>query len=110
MQIYKTVAYIISDDPAYVLIDTIEYKNKFWLVPNWIESPREGWKRPEQIICLEPLPHKRVLPEDGIPADFVLLYKLPIAALDDQSLIPGAFDGVVINSPDIQIPIPKGIH
>jgi hypothetical protein len=51
MKIYKTAAYVITEsEPGYVLIDTIEYEGKFWLVPMWVEKPLEGWKAPERLV------------------------------------------------------------
>lgn len=120
MKIYKTAAlvytsYVEGDDKptveGYTYFDTIEYEGKFWLVPDWIYNTNEGWKRPERIICLAQLPHKKVAPQDGIPeADFVLGYPIPITALDDRSLIPLPDGAVVIDFPDIQETIPKGVH
>jgi hypothetical protein len=31
------------------LIDVIEYEEKFWIVPQWLENPEEGWKSPERL-------------------------------------------------------------
>ncbi len=115
MKIYKTAALVYDKRKpkvlGYVLIDTIEHEGKFWLVPSWIEKPLEGWKEPEQIILLDSLPHLKVSPDLSIPdSDFVLGYLIPTSELNDQNQIPLPDEAVVINSPDIQIPIPKGIH
>lgn len=48
-EIYKS-AIIIGGE--FIIMDTILYKEKIWLVPSWIEMPKEGHKRPERIVGL----------------------------------------------------------
>jgi hypothetical protein len=112
VRIYKTATYIYSEgEPVVKLIDTIEHEGKFWLVPDWIEKPLEGWKSPERIILLDVLPHQKVPPGSPIPADFVLGYPRPTASFaNGQTPIQSTAEPVVIESPDIRVPIPKGIH
>jgi len=119
MKIYKTAVLVytkyIEGDKAptvegYTYIDTIEHEGKLWLVPSWTYNTNEGWKRPERIICLTQLPHKKVFPGDGVPADFVLEYPIPITVLDDHNLIPLPDGAKVIDYPDIKESIPKGVH
>ncbi len=93
----------IQDDPQGGVIykmDTIEYINKFWLVPAWLESPYLAYKMPDRIICLENLPHQKSnLPE----TDFVLNNPIPKDVLDGK-IIPELKDKyVVIIRPDIKI-------
>jgi hypothetical protein len=34
----------------------IEYEEKLWLVPSWLEGPSAGTRCPARIICLDGLP------------------------------------------------------
>jgi len=116
VEIYKTAALVYAKysnndkQPiveGYVYIDTIAYEGKFWLVSDWLYNTNEGWKKPERIICLEQLPHKKLEPEDDIPADFLLMYPIPIFALDDHNQIPLPTGAIVIDFPDIKETIQK---
>jgi hypothetical protein len=48
--IYKSAVVIGGE---FIIMDTIFYKDKIWLVPNWIQMPKEGHKRPERIVDLK---------------------------------------------------------
>ncbi len=89
--------------------DTIEYEGKMWLVPHWLESPAQGWKTPTRIVCLDGLPHQKT---PGSPfGDFVLTYPIPKALLlSGQVPKQSKFVIVVVESPDIRIPIQSGTH
>ena len=88
--------------------DTIEHEGKMWLVPQWLEAPSEGWKIPERIVLLDSLPHQKTLGSSF--GDFVLNSPIPKAVFDGpiQQLQGSGF--VVVERPDIRIPIPRGIH
>ncbi len=102
----------ISGDPKreneLLLMDTIEHEGKQWLVPEWLEAPTEGWKKPARIICLDGVPRDPLPP--SYPAKFVLKNPIPKAVLDGQ--IPSGTEAeyVVIEAPDIRFDIPRGIH
>ena len=51
MNIYKTAVSIENDSSIYS-VDTIEYEEKLWLVPSWLEAIGKSQKKPERIICL----------------------------------------------------------
>ncbi len=106
-KIYQTLMYYEGENDI-LYIDTIEYDGKMWLVPRWLEAPSEGWKTPVRIILLDLLYHQ-VIPS-GVPADFLL--KLPMPKDVFEGRIPkGSEDEfVVIERPDVKIPIPRGIH
>jgi hypothetical protein len=111
MKIYCTMA-PISGDPELETkihqIDTIEYEGGLWLVPEWLEAPTEGWKKPARIVRMDSLPHSPM--PDTYPADFLLNGPIPKAVLDGQ--IPRGKEALydVIEGPDIKFDIPSGIH
>ncbi len=107
-KIYQTLIYYEGGTGEIFCIDTIEYDGKMWLVPRWLEAPSEGWKTPERIILLDSLDHQAT-PAD-FEADFVL--NLPVPKDVFEGRIPKGSEGefVVIERPDVKIPIPRGIH
>lgn len=73
VHIFKT---IVSDGTSFFPMDTIEYQGKLWLVPKWYESPTEGWRMPERIICLSNLAHRDLRGMDQ-SADFGMNVPIP---------------------------------
>jgi hypothetical protein len=102
MKIFKTMMTFSDDDDGTIhKMDTIEYQGKMWLVAGWLDCPREGWRIPARIICLNVLPHQKMKIAD---ADFVLTHGIPKAVWNGQ--IPSQPEDwyVVIERPDIQFP------
>jgi hypothetical protein len=101
-RVFKT---FISDGRSVFLMDTIEFQGKLWLVPVWLESPTEGWKTPERIICLENLP-VRDLRNTSQFADFAV----------QAPIVMDVFDGksnpvyIVLEHPPIRFHNPPTIH
>jgi hypothetical protein len=82
-------------------MDTIEYKGKMWLVPEWTVDRLEGLTKPTRIICLDSLQHQKT---PGGPADFVLNNGIPKSVVDTGQTPPRSEDWlVVIENPDITV-------
>lgn len=107
MKIYHAIIQI-QDDGSTATIDAIEYKGKFWLVPEWLEMPHEGLTMPARIILVDGLPHQRF--EDGKPADAVVNCPIPKAVLNGETQKQSEVQFVVVERPDIRIQGPRGIH
>jgi hypothetical protein len=102
MLIFKTAVYF-SDSPEGKIyrVDTIDYEGAFWLVPEWLDNPEEGWTMPARIICLDGLIHQETPP--GAVFEFVLNTGIPKSVFDGQ--IPIGDKYVVIHRPNIKIPL-----
>ena len=88
--------------------DTIEYEGGLWLVPYWIENISEGYKSPVRIIRMDTLQFQRI---SGFgDSDFLLNDPIPKSVLDGQTHKQGSFSFVVVESPDIRVPIPSRNH
>jgi hypothetical protein len=100
----------ITDESTIFQADTVEYQGKLWLVPEWLEAPTEGWKKPRRIIRLDGLEYQRL--EAGDPrGNFVLKWPIPRAVIEgrDQNAANNGY--VVVELPlGIQVPIPRGFH
>jgi hypothetical protein len=107
-KIFKTLVSIEDGGGSISQMDTIEYADKKWLVPEWLEAPIEGWKKPARIICLDKLPHSNA--PTGFEVDFVLNYPIPKSVLNGEIPIQLISVFLVLEKPDIRFPIPKGIH
>ncbi|MER3422201.1 MAG: hypothetical protein C4293_02170 [Nitrospiraceae bacterium] len=100
MKIFTTLVFSsdVPDGKIYK-VDTIGDQGKMWLVPEWCDNPREGWRMPGRIICLDSLPHQKI---PGGPADFVLNAGIPKSVFDGQDQ-PQSRDGfLVIERQDIR--------
>jgi len=107
MTTLKTVVAIQGGNSLF-LSDTIEYEGKLWLVPEWLESPTEGYKIPARIICLSNLTFQKL--GGTFPADYSLSVPVPKAVFDGTHQQPSTLGYVVVERPDIRFPIPRGIH
>ncbi len=67
--VWKCLAVI---DTSLVLIDVIQYQNKFWLVPEWLDSPDGQWSRPRRIISVKKLQRYDLKAIGTEAADFAL--------------------------------------
>jgi hypothetical protein len=106
--IFKTLLAIEGGGDKIFHMDTIDYKGKKWLVPEWLEAPTEGWKKPKRIICLDKLAHSKA--PTGFEADFVLNYPISKSVLNGEIPIRLISVFLVLENPDIRFPIPKSIH
>ena len=106
-KIYQTIISFEGENDL-LCIDTIEYDGKMWLVPRWLEAPSEGWKTPARIILLDSRDRQTAPAE--FEADFVRRSPIPKDVFEGR--IPKGSEGefVVIERPDVKIPIPRGIH
>ena len=106
-KIYQTLIYFEVGAGTF-LIDTIEYDGKMWLVPRWLEAPSEGWKTPARIILLDSR-DRQTAPAD-FEADFVRRSPIPKDVFEGRIPKGSEDEFVVIERPDVKIPIPRGIH
>lgn len=106
LKIYKTMLFFSDDTQGNIYkVDTIEYKGKFWLVPEWIDMPQEGLTMPARIILLDILNHQNTI--GSAIGDFVLSDGIPKAVFDGKQ---SGGQYVVIERPDIQIRSQGGLH
>jgi hypothetical protein len=95
--IKKTLVWI--EEGNIELVDTIEYDNKIWLVPLWLEQPALKRKRPVRLVRLDSLPHEKNGTHPDV--DFVLNGKLPRHFFDQNVSDKQATLFEVVESPDI---------
>lgn len=101
MKILKTVV-TFDDDSDLYRADTIEHQGQMWLVPEWTDSPAEGWRMPKRIVCLNTMPHERT---DGMSGDdFVLQWRIPKCVFDGQIPTGTKAKYVIVENPDIRVP------
>jgi hypothetical protein len=83
--------------------DAIEYDNKLWLVPNWLDIPAQGVTKPARIIRFDSLRHQKTPGPNG--ADFVINDPIPKELFDARTprqAIPG-FE--FVEMPEISLPL-----
>jgi hypothetical protein len=104
----KIFSVMVSDGTGLHSIGAIEYENNIWLVPVWIESPHEGWKKPERIIRLRRDRFQSMPP--GFQANFFVPLPIPKVVFSGRVPPELASEYEVVENPQIRIEIPKGIH
>jgi hypothetical protein len=105
MKIMKTLVGL-ADAPQIIIVDTISYKGKLWLVPKWLETPALGVRRPERMVPIDDLPYQKIeWKPGGFPADYSLEHSIPTPVLTG-ALDQGKDSGYeVVASPDIHYPL-----
>ena len=102
MRILKTLITFSDFNLGVVMTcDTIEFQDKFWIVPEWKQNNAKCKMRPDRLICLDDLRHQRI--SGGFPADFVLSEPIPRWLFDGD--IPPGKDIHVLKDPDLLVDI-----
>jgi hypothetical protein len=94
-------------DTSLVMIDVIEYRNKLWLVPEWLDSSDGRWCTPQRMIYVGNLRqcHLRVV---GIEAtDFALDQTLTKDVLNGSRSTRNAAQYQVIDLPALRVRKPQ---
>lgn len=102
MRILKT-AVTFDDDSDLYYADSIEHDGQVWLVPEWIDAPGQGWKKPKRLICLNTMAHERMETGDG--GDFVVTWPIPRSVFDGRVPEGAGTRYIIIEGPDIRVPV-----
>src|SRR5436309_1102869 len=87
-------------------MDVIEHQGIFWLVPQWLDNIAAGVSMPRRIVSLATIPHERMR---GNP-DFAVSYPVPKSVFDGTAPSEIAGKYVVIELPEILVPIIPKLH
>jgi|SRR5271154_3435654 len=106
MKIYKIMV-PFSDCGEIPICDGIEHEGGIWLVPTWLDNPATGMRTPIRIVRVDKLPLQ--------PAILFLVcdYAVPVLTLSKAVLegrAPPRPPIEVVESPNIEFPIPRTFH
>lgn len=87
-------------------MDVIEFEGKTWLVPEWLDMPSAQVTMPARIVLVDTLPHERAPGSDQI----VLTAPVPINVLEGRASPEQEARYVVVERPNIRLPIPGATH
>lgn len=97
-KIYKVLVGL--DDGTVTHCDAVEYDETIWLVPRWIDVPREGFRKPDRMLRLDQFEHQ-VFPEPS-PINIAVNEPIP-RALYAEALTPELKDKyIVYDRPDFR--------
>ena len=102
-------AHVIINDGAHAihLMDVIEHRGGFWLVPEWLDNQAKTLTTPLRIVSLGTLAHQR---NPGANPEFLVEFPVPKYVFDGR-VPPGEVGKyVVVESPDILIPLAPKLH
>jgi hypothetical protein len=103
MKILKTG--VGSDTGTIYKCDTIEHEGKLWLVPQWLDVPAKGVRKPRRLIRMDSLPHQPMTnPAYGL--DYILNDGIPKAVLEGTAPSEQADEFEIVDLPEIEFPIP----
>lgn len=87
-------------------VDVIEFEGRAWLVPEWLDYRDAKVTMPARIVLLDVIPHSRM----KASPQFVVNGPIPKSVFAGN--VPAALEAqyVVIEGPDIRLPIPGAIH
>ena len=88
------------------IMDVIEFDGQVWLVPEWLDIPDEKVTMPVRIVLLDVIPHERGTASPQI----VVSGPVPKSVFEGR--IPPELESqyVVIERPDIRLPLPSATH
>jgi hypothetical protein len=92
-----TVRYYVEGDETAKVGDIVEYNDRLWFVPFWIETPQIDIEMPARIISTDALSLTQASPEDTV--DYQLQVPVQMAALEGR-LVGHTLE--VIERPEIQ--------
>jgi hypothetical protein len=93
-------------DTSLVIIDVIQYRDKFWLVPEWLDS--DGlWCRPRRMVYAGKLRHYNFRGLGAEAADFALDETLSEDVLNCRSGIPKGLEHQIIDLPALRVRKPQ---
>jgi hypothetical protein len=94
---------LIVVDTSLAIIDVIQYRKKFWLVPEWIDSSDGQWCTPRRIIWAEKLRRYDLRAIGTEEADFTLDETLSEDLLNGTSISGKTSKYQIINVPGCRI-------
>lgn len=91
--------------------DVIEREGKLWFVPQWLDTPALGRRRPARIIRLDLMAHQFVPGLQGLPnVELVVNEPLPAEAADYLAPPPTDPRLETVETPEFWFPIPPTSH
>jgi hypothetical protein len=90
-------------DTSLVIIDVIQYRNRFWLVPEWLDLPDGLWCRPRRMIYAGKLRHYNFRAIVAEAADFALDETLSWDVLNGRSSILKASEYQIMDLPALRV-------
>jgi hypothetical protein len=104
MKVRKAFLIVADDVHRHALMDVIEYRNEFWLVPEWLDNQVQKSTKPLRIVSLRTIPHQRL---PGQIPEFVVNDPVPKYVFDGRIPPEQAGKYVVVEDPDIRILIAR---
>jgi len=104
MKVRKALLIVADEAHTRTLMHVIEYRDEFWLVPEWLDNQTQKLTRPLRIVSLRTIPHQRL---PGQIPEFVVNDPVPKYVFDGQIPPQEASKYVVVEDPDIRIPIAR---
>jgi hypothetical protein len=86
-----------------VIVDVIQYRNRFWLVPEWLDLPDGLWCRPRRMIYAGKLRQYKFRAIGAEAADFALDETLSEDVLHGRSSIRKASEHQIIDLPALRV-------
>jgi hypothetical protein len=93
-----------TEDGKIYKVDAIEYEQKLWLVPRWLDAPARGVTMPARLIRMDTLPYQKMT-HSSYGADFVLNVPVPKVLLGPTTPQEAVPDFEVRELPEVEIPL-----
>lgn len=105
-RLYRVAA---ADGTRIFGVEGLEFEGRLWIVTEWRESPDEGYRMPERMICIDDLPHQSFPPDNELGIDFAVNTAIPPTILDGTDAEPQASGYVVMRSPPIRVALETAV-
>lgn len=106
MKIFK-VKIMVGSDVA--TCDAIEWQEKLWLVPGWLDDKSQGVSKPARIIRIDSFPME-ALPAGSPLGDYILTVPIPIELLEQETPKQPIKGFEYIETPTLSLPPDQKPH
>jgi hypothetical protein len=89
------------------MVDVIQYEERFWLVPEWLDNHAEKISMPVRIISFDQVAHHRM---KGTNPEFVVECPIPKSVFEDRLSSEEAKQYEIVERPPIVIPLSTSTH
>lgn len=98
---------IVNDEQSLWHFLVIYWRDRLWIVPEWIELPGQKQRRPARLICLNSLHYRE---HRDRPYRYSLIAPIPRSVLDGSHPAPQVLGFEVVEAPDIAWPLQGRPH
>ncbi len=93
---------IVNDEHRLQQLVVVHWRDRLWIVPEWIDDAEQAVKKPARLICLDSLHYRE---HRDRPFRYSVVAPIPSTVLDGTHPAPQFLGFDVVEAPDIAWPL-----